>query len=161
MEIRDGQAAMTDAEKEKAIVPTREIGTQRDGGARARLFLEDDDKVIDLAMICHEANRAYCVALGDFTQFHWSNAPAWQQVSAEKGVRAHLTALAEGRDMTPRQSHESWLAEKEREGWQYGTVKDTAVKTHPCFRPFDELPDDQKRKDALFGAVVRALAGPL
>jgi hypothetical protein len=36
-------------------------------------------------------------------------------------------------------------------------VKDAEKKEHPCFRPYDELPAEQKIKDALFIAVVHAL----
>jgi len=107
-----------------------------------------------LAQICHAANRAYCAALGDFAQPEWNDAPKWQQDSARKGVDHALDhPLAK-----PEDSHNSWLAEKQREGWVYGPVKDPVLKQHPCFVPYDQLPVDQQKKDALFLAVVRALA---
>jgi len=53
--------------------------------------------------------------------------------------------------------HEAWLAEKERDGWKFGPVKDAERKEHPCFLPFSELPQEQRVKDYLFQAIVRAL----
>ncbi len=106
-----------------------------------------------IAMVAHEANRAYCGALGDVSQPEWEQAPDWQRGSAERGVEFHL----ENPDATEAASHESWLAEKKREGWKYGPVKNPDAKEHPCFVPFDQLPKAQQLKDRLFKAVVDAL----
>ena len=57
----------------------------------------------------------------------------------------------------PSHSHEEWLKEKAATGWKYGPVKDLAKKEHPCFVPYDELPPEQKAKNALFVGVVNAL----
>lgn len=53
--------------------------------------------------------------------------------------------------------HDSWLNEKRKTGWKYGDVKDAVKKEHPCFVPYDRLPEEQKAKDALFSAIVDAL----
>jgi hypothetical protein len=108
------------------------------------------------AMAAHEANRAYCLAIGDASQVHWEQAPEWQRASALAGVRG---VLIDGNG--PRESHESWLAEKRADGWKYGPVKDPEAKVHPCFVPYDELPEAQKGKDAIFVTIVRAVAAPL
>lgn len=110
-------------------------------------------QVEDIAHIVHEANRAYCASLGDMTQKPWSEAPDWQKISAAKGVEG----IASGVITKPEESHESWLAEKERTGWKYGSVKDEAAKEHPCFVPYKDLPAAQQVKDSLFFAIVRAL----
>lgn len=107
-----------------------------------------------IARICHEANRAYCAATGDDSQPAWAEAPSWQVLSAVKGVEGILR----GEILTPRQAHSSWCAEKFRTGWTYGAVKDPEAKTHPCLVMYEELPEEQQRKDALFFAIVRALA---
>ena len=109
---------------------------------------------LDIARIVHEANRAYCVTLGDPSQVAWDDAPNWQQASAVNGVEGIL----DGRITRPEQSHESWLAEKTRTGWRYGPVKNAETKEHPCFVPYVELPPEQQVKDAIFFAVVRACA---
>jgi hypothetical protein len=105
-----------------------------------------------IAMAAHEANRAYCVALGDLTQLLWDDAPAWQKDSAIAGVNMHLA----NPDATPEDSHISWLAEKVAAGWVYGPVKDAEKKEHPCCVPYAELPESQKAKDYIFRGVVHA-----
>ena len=105
------------------------------------------------AGVCHEANRGYCAALGDTSQMPWADAPEWQKESARKGVQF----IIENPDAGPSASHESWLAEKVATGWSYGPVEDPEAKTHPCFVPYDQLPVEQKAKDYIFGAIVRAM----
>lgn len=109
---------------------------------------------MQIAQIVHEANRAYCQTIGDNTQVAWVEAPEWQKESTVNGVEGILT----GGITRPEQSHESWLAEKQRTGWTYGPVKDAARKEHPCFVPYDQLPPEQQAKDAIFFAIVRACA---
>jgi len=106
-----------------------------------------------IATVCHEANRAYCLTIGDPSQQPWEEAPSWQQESAIKGVQFHLA----NPDATAAASHESWLKEKEATGWKYGEVKDPEKKEHPCFLPFNMLPLMQQAKDKLFKAIVDAL----
>ncbi len=110
--------------------------------------------VEQIARICHEINRAYCAAVGDQTQQPWHEAEQWQRDSAMQGVKA---AVALGDAARPDAQHEAWLADKQANGWQWGPIKDPALKLHPCMRPYDELPLEQKVKDHLFLAVVRAL----
>lgn len=110
-------------------------------------------KVLVIARVAHEINRAYCASLGDTSQPAWEDAPEWQQQSAIAGVEMHLA----NPDATPEQSHESWLAQKVAAGWVYGEVKDAEKKEHPCCRPYDELPQEQKAKDYLFRSVVHML----
>lgn len=107
------------------------------------------DKV---AQTCHAVNKAYCEALGDFSQPSWDDAPEWQRKSAVLGAVLHLS-----NDVGPEASHESWMAQKLRDGWQYGPVKNEAVREHPCIVPFSELPPAQQAKDYLFLQVVHSL----
>jgi hypothetical protein len=58
---------------------------------------------------------------------------------------------------TPEESHESWLREKIESGWVYGPKKDVMQKEHPCLVPYEELSPEQRAKDSIFIAVVRAL----
>lgn len=110
------------------------------------------DTVIEAcASAAHEANRAYCLALGDTSQPSWDAAPRWQRDSCIAGVAGVLNGN------TPRQSHEGWLAHKTRDGWVYGAVKDPERKTHPCMVPYDELPEAQRQKDEIFVIVVHAV----
>lgn len=112
---------------------------------------ESEERAI--AKVCHEANRAYCGTLGDFSQKPWDQADEWQRESAIEGVR-HRLANPDG---TPESQHRAWLRSKQDDGWSYGEVKDPVSKIHPCFLPYDKLPPEQRRKDALFLAIVDAL----
>lgn len=107
-------------------------------------------KIIDVAKICHESNRAYCQTLGDNSQPSWEDAPEWQRTSAINGVTFHL----QNPNASASHSHEEWLKEKKDTGWKYGSVKDPVKKEHPCFVPYDELPIEQKLKDSLFLQIV-------
>ena len=107
--------------------------------------------------MAHEANRTWCAVLGDDSQPAWEDAPEWQRQSAINGVQFHIdNPIAH-----PIDSHDNWMREKVANGWTYGEVKDPEAKTHPCLRPYHELPEEQRRKDWLFVAVVRALTGNL
>lgn len=106
--------------------------------------------LVDLvAQIAHEANRAYCQAIGDNSQPPWENAPEWQKSSARDGVENVM------RGASPGDSHANWLRHKEADGWKYGETKDADKRTHPCMLPFEQLPPEQQLKDHLFIGVVR------
>jgi len=111
-------------------------------------------KIENIAKVCHEANRAYCQGIGDDSQPSWEDAPEWQRKSAVEGVKFNLA----NPDAPASASHDSWLAVKEADGWKYGPVKDADKKEHPCYVPYEQLPAEQQKKDALFKAIVAALA---
>lgn len=100
--------------------------------------------------LAHEFNRAYCEHLNDYSQLSWEQAPEWQVESCINGVMYKL----ENPNSTPAQQHQNWLDVKERDGWVYGEVKDTEKKTHPCFVPYEQLPESQKIKDEIFQMAV-------
>ena len=108
----------------------------------------------DVAQVAHEINKSFCSSIGDNSQPSWETAPEWQKASAINGVKFHL----ENPKASPSASHESWLKQKEQEGWKYGEVKDADKKEHPCFVPYDQLPTEQKSKDYLFKQVVHSLS---
>ena len=110
--------------------------------------------VEQIARICHDANRALCASVGDFSQTSWDEAPDWQRESAVEGVQFHLAHP----DASASASHDRWLTEKVETGWVYGEVKDAVAKTHPCIVPFEQLPPEQQAKDHLFRGIVHALA---
>lgn len=107
------------------------------------------------ARAAHEANRAYCQAIGDNTQLPWDEAADWQRDSARKGVAGALAGN------TPKQQHRAWFEDKWSQGWHHGWVKDAEKKTHPCMVPYEELPPEQQLKYALYVSVVQATATAL
>ena len=107
-----------------------------------------------IARVVHEAIRAFQQGLGEPAAEPWDKAEAWQRESTLAGVRFRI----ENPDAPPSAQHDQWAEEKRAAGWIYGTVKDAGGKTHPSLVPFDALPESERRKDALFAAIVRALS---
>lgn len=112
-----------------------------------------NDKVISIAFVCHQANKAWCIQNGDNSQKDWNEAEEWQRDSAIKGVQFRLDNPEAGKSA----QHDAWMADKVADGWVYGETKDAEAKTHPCIVPFGELPEFQQKKDALFCGIVDAL----
>lgn len=110
-------------------------------------------ELTDIARITHEANKALCEILGDYSQVPWGMSPNWQQRSAVQGVQD----IQSGKITSPEGSHEGWIEHKTAEGWVYGPEKDPGNKIHPCLVPFDDLPEGQQLKDHLFFAIASAL----
>lgn len=110
-------------------------------------------EIESIAKVCHEANRIWCQANGDYSQKHWGEAESWQRASAITGVVYRLHNPTAGDDA----QHNAWMEEKVEQGWKYGAVKSSENKTHPCIVPFAELPMFQQKKDKLFCAIVDAL----
>jgi hypothetical protein len=106
-----------------------------------------------IAVLAHEANRIWCLLHGDTSQPNYVNAPDWQRESAHVGV----SKIASGEITTPEQSHESWSQQKLADGWTFGPVKNPDVKQHPCLVPYDQLPPEQRAKDAIFFGIVKGL----
>jgi hypothetical protein len=107
--------------------------------------------VEQIARVCHETNRGWCEANGDFSQRSWDDAEEWQRDSAIEGVSVALAGA------TPEQQHDAWCQSKFDDGWVYGDTKDADAKTHPCLVPYSDLPAEQKVKDHLFVAIVSTL----
>lgn len=115
------------------------------------------DTVIEAcARAAHEVNRAHCIALGDFSQRAWEDAPDWLISSTKHAVEKIL------RSQGPEQEHEEWLAQKQAEGWTYGPVENSETKQHPNCVPYDQLPgDDRHVSEVLLTTTVHAVATSL
>jgi len=46
-----------------------------------------------------------------------------------------------------RNTHEVWAAERMKEGWTWGPVRNDERREHPCLVPYDELPESEKDYD--------------
>jgi hypothetical protein len=118
-----------------------------------------DTRTKIIAAACHSAWYAYTVlALGEPGE-PWTTAPEWQKSSILHAV-AFWDAL--DTDALPFEkvcaaSHVAWMKERTRGGWIYGTVKDPEKKTHPCLVPYEELPEAQRKKDAVVVQTYLAL----
>lgn len=104
-----------------------------------------------LAAAAHQANYAYCQAIGD-------KATLWSQTSEglKESVREGVTHALAG--MTPEMLHISWMKKKIEQGWVCGLLKDETKKTHPCLVPYSDLPEAQKKKDYIFQTTILELS---
>ncbi len=119
--------------------------------------LHDLIVITAIAKVTHEANRAYCETLGDYSHFEWACTPQWQRESAINGVIFHINHPG----ATPKASHENWMKEKLADGWKHGFVKDGDRKEHPSLVPYDHLPAEQQVKDSIFANIVNAFVAYL
>lgn len=111
-------------------------------------------KISEIAAVCHAVNRAYCQSIGDHSQVQWEFATPEIQTSMVRGV----VAVLRDPEITPEELHQKWMEAKAEDGWHYGPIKDADKKTHPCMVAYSLLPSDQRTKDYLFRATVKALA---
>jgi hypothetical protein len=50
-------------------------------------------------------------------------------------------------EVLSRNTHEVWSANRIKDGWVYGEVRDDEKKHHPCLIPYDELSEVEKDYD--------------
>ena len=105
-----------------------------------------------IAQVCHEANRALQLIAGDHAPSPpWDDAPESQRTAAIRGITAARAGA------TPEELHEDWCQGKRGAGWIYGPVKNELALTHPCLVPYEKLPESDRMKDAVYGAIVKAM----
>ena len=110
-----------------------------------------------VARVVHEAVRAWARSRGDVSIPPWSRAPKWMREATVAAIAFRL----ENPGAPASAQHDQWAAEKRAAGWKRGAVKDGVKKTHPLLVSYERLPAFERRKDALVGAVIDALTGPL
>lgn len=107
----------------------------------------------DIARICYETIRAYRLVLHEEAEPSWDKAPKSVRDANIMGVLYNLNHPG----ISSKQSHEEWVRAMQSTGWKYGPLKNSEKQEHPCLVPYEQLSDEQKKKDALFIAVVHAL----
>jgi hypothetical protein len=113
----------------------------------------DDAAVARIAEVMHEAMRAWQKANGQAPSPPWNRAPKWMKDSSTASVAWRIA-----NPVAPSSAqHDQWLEQKKADGWKFGKMKDAKKKTHPMMVPYGQLPEFEKRKDALVNAVVDAL----
>ena len=106
---------------------------------------------VEIAKICHEANRQYCIENQLKTQAKWDELPDDLQESIIVGV----AKVIENPRIGAEESHQNWLDYKEAEGWTYGDEIDVAAKEHPNMVEWKKLSKVECGKDKLFLATVK------
>ena len=117
----------------------------------------NDAQIEAIAHTVHEAMRAWIAAHGQDAPANWESAPDWMRKSSRESVRFVINNPS----ASVSAQHDQWVRQKERDGWTLGAVKDDTRKTHPMMIPFADLPEFEKRKDAIVKSLVLALTGPL
>lgn len=106
------------------------------------------DKIELMARIAHAGWCAF--QMGAYQDYNVE--PNTDQLNSTKdAVRFYL----ENPNASPEENHENWLSMKTKQGWVYGEVKDFEKKTHPDMRPYDELPEVEKKKDTMNLAMMK------
>jgi hypothetical protein len=113
-----------------------------------------DDAVWKIARVMHESVRAWQKANGEPGAPPWSRAPQWMKDASREAV---LWRIANPKAPASAQ-HDQWVAQKIEAGWKHGKVKSGVKKTHPMLVPYSQLPETERRKDALVAAVIRSLS---
>ena len=116
--------------------------------------VKEEMRIENIALMCHELNRAYCQMIGKDIPPPWHEAFEDHKKCVIEGVRFVML-----NDPTPIESHENWMHCKNRQGWKYGPVKDEKAKTHPNMVEYKDLPQEQKIKDIMFLAMVKMMQG--
>ena len=110
-------------------------------------------RAIQIAQVMHEAMRAWQAANGQTPAPTWSRAPKWMKEASAASIAWRI----ENPDAPASAQHDQWMATKKADGWKFGKTKDGKKKTHPMMVPYSQLPEFEKRKDALVNAIVDAL----
>jgi ryanodine receptor 2 len=68
-----------------------------------------------------------------------------------KPINTSDVSLPEGikelTEMLAKNAHEVWAAQRIKDGWSYGPVRDDVTKKHPCLLSYEELPESEKEYD--------------
>lgn len=111
-------------------------------------------KAEEIARVCHEANRAITQIIRDVpVQPSWDDAPEEMKISSIRGVARVL----EHPEITPAELHFGWMKDKRAAGWVWGPERDEVKKTHPAMVAYVELPEQVRKKDEVFRALINIL----
>lgn len=117
----------------------------------------DDEALARIAEVVHEAIRAWQRANGQKPAPSWSRAPQWMRRDTTTAVTRRLSNPGAPASA----QHDDWMEMKSRDGWRFGKAKSGVRKTHPLMVPYSDLPEVERRKDALVAAVIDSLTGKM
>ena len=114
----------------------------------------NNEKLDAIARAAHEAIRGWVTAHGQKATPPWSRAAKWMRDSTRESI---LFAI-ENPEAPHSAQHDQWMEQKFRDGWVFGETKDASAKTHPMLIPYEDLPEFERRKDALMRAIALSLS---
>ena len=65
--------------------------------------------------------------------------------------------ICELSELLAKNTHEVWAANRIRDGWTFGSVRDDEKKQHPCLVPYEQLPESEKDYDRATSAQTLKL----
>jgi RyR domain len=117
--------------------------------------MQTQDLIDVIAQAVHEFNRAYCRGINQDSapaNLRYEDTPVGMRDVLRKVVLAALNGSSAA------ESHDTWVKNKKAQGWMYGPVQSATLMTHPCMMAYEDLPEEQRRKDENLIHVVRGMA---
>lgn len=105
-----------------------------------------------VARAIHAANREVQRALAEEVN------PPWEDLPVEMRDSLCDAVVAARAGTTPEASHNAWMERRLADGWQLGFPKSLEGKISPNLVSYENLPPEQRAKDALVLAIVGALS---
>lgn len=106
---------------------------------------------LEIAKICHQVNRDYCIENRLFA------GPKWDETSTniQESVISGVAEVIADPKVTAAEMHDKWLEYKASEGWKFDKVLNVKKKLHPNMVPFNKLSKVEQEKDRLFIRTVK------
>lgn len=113
-----------------------------------------ESKIVEIAKVCHQADKGICESWGDFSQKDWDDLPKEHQ----ECTVAYVEYLLLNSDVTPIEQHDAWVQSKLAIGWVRWNPDCIVPNTHPCMVEYEELGHQRHVRDTVFAAIVRRMA---
>jgi len=114
---------------------------------------EHQKKIVGIGKITHEAIRALCETMDDFSLAPWEHTEPWYQ---RVMVECVTFLFREQQDV--QKLHVYWCSQMTAGGWKYGLVYNEETKEHPNLKDFDQVSFEEGMKYSLMVAVALALS---
>jgi hypothetical protein len=106
-----------------------------------------------IAQIVYEANRAFSEVEGAVAGRPWDSL----NDEEKEGIVLSVERLSKSSGASYEAHHNNWLASARESGWKYGPVLNEATRERPCFVPYEQLSEKQKKNARMTVELVRAL----
>ena len=110
-----------------------------------------------LARLVHAVNHEYCKIIGETHQVPWDELEEKERTKFEE-VFAHLLTHEKYDNIrSPEGTHNNWLEDKLKNGWQYGTSVSKEERCSTYVLPYNALTAEKKFKSVFVSHLIDAL----